>query len=238
MKMKTVTLTKALLILLLLLLGQMLRGQNEDSISIKPYQSQTYFVLGAGTSLLRNVPDNFYQDGHSNMQIGVMKEIPFSKKHSFMAGLELERLMYNLDFFPIDEEEGIIFIQAPKGVKYTRLYHSSINLSIQTRFYFRENNSKQAPNIFIQTGLRGGYNFSSVMTYRENDQDESLNLSDIANPFNLQIELMLGFKGDFFKKLEILNASALGLTYQFGAVLEAGKVNHIKPIHLTWRFLF
>ena len=236
--MKTITLSKTLFIFFLLISSHILTGQDKDSTFKKPYQSQTYFVLGAGTSLLRNVPSNFYQDGHSNMQIGLMKEFPFNKKLSFIAGLELERLIYNLDFFPVLQDDGNTFVQAPSGVKYTRLFQSSMNLSIQTRFYFRENNSRNAPNIFVQTGLRGGYNLSSVMTYRENDQDESINLSEIVSPFNFQIELMLGFKGDFFKKLDILNASAFGLTYQVGNVLDAGNVDQVKPIHLTWRFLF
>ncbi|TVP49746.1 MAG: hypothetical protein EA341_08845 [Mongoliibacter sp.] len=60
----------------------------------------------------------------------------------------------------------------------------------------------------------------------------------MASPFNLQAELMLGFKGNYFKKLEILNASTFGLTYQFNSPLQAGNVENISPINLTWRFLF
>ncbi|EOZ92867.1 hypothetical protein A33Q_3958 [Indibacter alkaliphilus LW1] len=49
---------------------------------------------------------------------------------------------------------------------------------------------------------------------------------------------MLGFKGNYFKKLEILNASTFGFTYQFNSPLLAENVEMVKPIHLTWRFLF
>lgn len=213
-------------------------AQNDGLSSKKPYKSQTYFSFGAGVSLLRGVPDNFYQDGHGNVQIGLMKEMPFSKRISFVTGLELERLTYNIDFFPVLDENNQTFIQAPDGVKYTRVFQNSLNLSAQARIYFKENSSKETSNIFLQTGLRGGYNLSTTFTYRENDQNQSVNLSEVASPFNLQAELMLGFKGDYFKKLEILNASTFGITYQFNSPLTVMNVDNVKPINLTWRFLF
>ncbi len=212
-------------------------AQELRKTSKKPYKSQTYFSFGAGVSFLQGVPDNFYQDGHGNVQIGLMKELPFNKRLSFITGLELERLTYNLDFFPVLGESNY-FIQAPDGIKYTRVFQNSLNLSAQTRFYFRENNSKQTPNIFIQTGLRGGYNLSTTFTYRDDNQNQTISLSEVASPFNFQAELMLGFKGNYFKKLEILNASTFGLTYQFNPLLQAGNVENIRPINLTWRFLF
>lgn len=55
--------------------------------SKRPYKSQTYFSFGAGVSFLQGVPDNFYQDGQSNVQIGMMKELPFNKRLSFVMGL-------------------------------------------------------------------------------------------------------------------------------------------------------
>jgi len=213
-------------------------AQNEYNSSKKPYKSQTYFSFGAGVSFLQGVPNNFYQDGHGNVQIGLMKELPFNKRVSFVTGLELERLTYNLDFFPVLDENNQSFIQAPDGVKYTRVFQNSLNLSTQARFYFKENSSKQTSNIFLQTGLRGGYNLSTTFSFRENNQNQSINLSEVARPFNLQAELMLGFKGNYFKKLEILNASTFGLTYQFNPPLSAGNVENIRPINLTWRFLF
>ncbi len=213
-------------------------AQDEVTYSKKPYKSQTYFSFGAGVSFLQGVPDNFYQDGHGNVQIGLMKELPFNKRLSFITGLELERLTYNLDFYPVMEENTNIFIQAQEGVKYTRIFQNSLNLSTQARFYFRENSSKQTSNIFLQTGLRGGFNLSTTFAYRENNENQTINLSDLASPFNLQVELMLGFKGNYFKKLEILNASTFGFTYQFNSPLTAGNVEKIRPINLTWRFLF
>lgn len=236
--MKKIMFKKVLLIIQFFFLGHHLMAQNENSISKKPYKSQTYFSFGAGVSFLGGVPDNFYQDGHGNVQIGLMKELPFNKRLSFVTGLELERLTYNLDFFPVLEEQNHAFIQAPDGVKYTRVFQNSLNLSAQARFYFKENSSKQTSNIFLQTGLRGGYNLSTTYSYRENDQNQSINLSEVASPFNLQAELMLGFKGNYFKKLEILNASTFGFTYQFNSPLTAGNVENIRPINLTWRFLF
>lgn len=235
--MKTQTIKKNLLSILILLVTFNVEAQEMRKTSKKPYKSQTYFSFGAGVSFLQGVPDNFYQDGHGNVQIGLMKELPFNRRLSFITGLELERLTYNLDFFPVLGESNY-FIQAPDGIKYTRVFQNSLNLSAQTRFYFRENSSKQTPNIFIQTGLRGGYNLSTTFAYREDNQNQTINLPDLASPFNLQAELMLGFKGNYFKKLEILNASTFGLTYQFNPPLQAGNVENIRPINLTWRFLF
>lgn len=236
--MNTLEFTKATFFLLLFIFHQSLFAQNEPPKSKRPYKSQTYFSFGAGVSLLRGVPDNFYQDGHSNVQIGLMKEMPFNKRVSFITGVELERLTYNLDFYPVLDENNSQFIQAPDGVKYTRVFQNSLNLSAQARFYFKENSSKQTTNIFLQTGLRGGYNLSTTFSFRENNENQSVNLSDVARPFNVQAELMLGFKGNYFKKLEILNASSFGLTYQFNSPLTAGNVENISPVHLTWRFLF
>ncbi|PRY90699.1 outer membrane beta-barrel protein [Mongoliibacter ruber] len=213
-------------------------AQNAEPSSKKPYKSQTYFSFGAGLSVLQGVPDNFYQDGHGNIQIGFMKEMPINRRLSFLTGLELERTTYNLDFFPVLDESNNTLIQAPDGIKYSRIYQNSFNLSAQARLYFKDNNSKEKPNIFLQTGFRGGYNLSSTYSFRENNENQSINLSELANPFNLQAELMLGFKGNYFKKLEILNASSFGMTYQFNPLLTAGNVENIKPIHLTWRFLF
>lgn len=236
--MKTLKFTKAPFILFLFVLSHSLIAQHESPTSKRPYKSQTYFSFGAGGSFLQGVPDNFYQDGHSNVQLGLMKEMPFNNRVSFVTGVELERLTYNLDFFPVLDENNSQFIQAPDGVKYTRVFQNSLNLSAQARFYFKENSSKQTTNIFLQTGFRGGYNLSTTFSYRENDENQTINLSDVARPFNVQAELMLGFKGNYFKKLEILNASTFGLTYQFNSPLNAGNVENISPIHLTWRFLF
>ncbi|TVP47232.1 MAG: hypothetical protein EA341_12930 [Mongoliibacter sp.] len=236
--MKRIKLTKASLIIVLFILSQNLLAQNAGSASKKPYKSQTYFSFGAGVSLLQGVTDNFYQDGHGNVQLGLMKELPFNKRVSFVTGLELERLTYNLDFFPVLDENKQTFIQAPDGIKYTRVFQNSLNLSAQARFYFKENSSKETSNIFLQTGLRAGYNLSTTFSFRENDQNQSVNLSEVASPFNLQAELMLGFKGNYFKKLEILNASTFGFTYQFNSPLAAENVENIRPINLTWRFLF
>jgi hypothetical protein len=213
-------------------------AQEIPTTSKKPYKSKTYFSFGAGVSLLQGVPDDFYQDGHGNVQIGLMKELPFNKRVSFLTGLELERLTYNVDFYPVLDENNNNFVQAPDGIKYTRIFQNSLNLSTQARFYFRENSKKETPNIFLQTGFRGGYNLSTTFAYRENNENQSINLSDIASPFNVQAELMLGFKGNYFEKLEILNASTFGVTYQFNNPLSAGNVENIRPIHLTWRFLF
>jgi hypothetical protein len=236
--MKKIKFTKAPFIIVFFFLSHHLVAQNVITPSKKPYKSQTYFSFGAGVSFLQGVPDNFYQDGHGNVQIGLMKELPFNKRVSLVTGLELERLTYNLDFFPVFDENSQTFIQAPDGVKYTRVFQNSLNLSAQARIYFKENSSKQTSNVFLQTGLRGGYNLSTTFAFRENNKNQSINLSEVASPFNLQAELMLGFKGDYFKKLEILNASSFGFTYQLNRPLTAGNVENIRPILLTWRFLF
>lgn len=215
-----------------------LNAQELRKSSRKPYTSQTYFSFGAGLTFLQGVPDNLYQDGHGNVQLGIMREMPFNNRFSFLTGLELERTTYNIDFFPILDENNTTITKAPAGIKYTRVFQNSLNISAQARFYFKQNSSKQTSNIFIQTGMRAGYNLSTTFTYRENNQNQSLNLSEIASPINLQAELMLGFKGNYFKSLQILNASSFGLTYQFNQLLTSDNVDKIRPIHLTWRFLF
>ncbi|UJP65547.1 outer membrane beta-barrel protein [Mongoliitalea daihaiensis] len=236
--MKRIKLTKAVLIIIIINLSQSLMAQNDGLFSKKPYKSQTYFSFGAGVSLLQGVPDNIYQDGHGSVQVGFVKELPFTKRFSFMSGIELERLTYNLDFFPNLDENNETFIQAPDGIKYTRVFQNSLNLSTQARFYFKANNSQETSNAFLQTGLRAGFNLSTTYSFRENDQNQSINLSKVSDPFHLQAELMLGFKGDYFKKLEILNASTFGVTYQFNSLLTAKNMGTIRPVHLTWRFLF
>ena len=226
------------LVLLMTLGAQSLVAQENEIKSKKPYSSQTYFSFGAGMSFLSGTQDQFYQDGHSNVQIGFMKEFPATQRVSWVAGLELERLTYSLDFFPEEGEGGKRFIPAPDGVKYTRIFQNSLNLSAQTRIYFRDNSSEQSSNIFLQAGFRAGYNLSTTFSYRESSAQESINLSEITQPINLQAEFLLGFKGAYFDKLAILNSSSFGLIYQFNNPWSAGNVGNVKPIHLTWRFLF
>lgn len=213
-------------------------AQIENQPTKRPYKNQTYFSFGAGVSLMQGLPEMFYQDGHSNLQIGLMMELPLNKRISFISGLELERLTYNVDFFPISDENKSVFTQAPNGIKYTRIFQNSLNLSAQARIYFKDNSSKKTSNIFLQTGLRSAYNLSTTFAFRGNNENKNINLSHISSPLNLQGELMLGFKGNYFKKLEILNASSFGFTYQFTQPLMAEKVENFRPIHLTWRFLF
>lgn len=227
-----------LLLFVLLMLGKNLLAKTENQASDRPYSSQTYFSFGAGFSLLQGVSENFYQDGHSNVQIGFMREIPFNPRVSLVTGLELERLTYSLDFFPELSEDSYTFIKAPEGIKYTRLFQNSLNLSTQARIYLKENTSKEKGNIFLQSGLRAGYNLSTTFAYRENSKNETVNLSDGASQFGLQAEIMLGIKGDYFEKLKILNASSFGLTYQFNSPLQIENVVNVRPVHLTWRFLF
>lgn len=60
---------------------------------------------------------------------------------------------------------------------------------------------------------------------------------DFTNQTLFQAELMVGFKGQFFKRFDLLNASTLGLMYRFTPMLNEGSTR-IFPLHFTWRFLF
>ncbi|MEL6539026.1 MAG: hypothetical protein AAFQ98_26655, partial [Bacteroidota bacterium] len=62
-------------------------------------------------------------------------------------------------------------------------------------------------------------------------------LSEYITPTTLQVEFMLGFKGQFFKNFDLLNASTLGFMYQVNAKFGEGSTE-VYPLHFTWRFLF
>ena len=152
-----------------------------------------------------------------------------------LSGIELERSIYSLDAIFESFRRKMNINLAPNGLKYTKLYTFNIGVPIHTRHYFKPNLNNQS-NIFIQGGLRLNFAGSTYFEYRENNETFEESLSRFQNDFSLQLELMLGFKGDFFEKLAILNSSSLGVIYQTQPIFNSG--TNIQPVHFTWRLLF
>lgn len=206
--------------------------QAQDS-ELKKYDY--YLSLGAGLSILNNVPSAIYQETHSNYQIGIFGERNLNEKYSLLTGIELERAIYSFDgaIFPSNGELEISI--APDGMKYTKLYTFTIGVPVHGRYYFKPNLNDQT-NVFLQGGIRFNIAGSTDFEFRENNEVFEEPLSEFHNNFSLQLELMIGFKGDFFDKLAILNSSSLGVIYQAQPIFESG--TNLRPIHFTWRFLF
>lgn len=194
-----------------------------------------YFSLGAGTSLLNNVPSNIHQESHSNYLVGFFLERNLNERYSILSGVELERSIFSLDADFEGFQRRMNINLAPDGLKYTKLYTFNIGIPLHARYHFKPNINNQS-NIFLQGGLRLNFAGSTYFEYRENNETFEESLSSFQNDFSLQLELMIGFKGDFFDKLAILNSSSLGIIYQTQPIFESG--TNIKPVHLTWRFLF
>ena len=106
-------------------------------------------------------------------------------------------------------------------------------------------NSADSRNMFIQGGLRltqslaflGNESTETYYFYRSSGENQSISLENFANQKGLQIEMMVGFKGQFFKKFDLLNASTLGFMYQLNPMFEENSTE-LYPLHFTWRFLF
>ena len=79
--------------------------------------------------------------------------------------------------------------------------------------------------------------FRTAYSYRSNGEDDGLYLSEFTHQTIMQLELMIGFKGQFFERFDLLNASSISLMYQLSSMFkqEAGAIT---PLHFTWRFLF
>jgi hypothetical protein len=225
------TLVKLILIAIYFLLQDLNAQELKENFKRYDY----YFSLGTGISILENVPSMIHQETHSNFQIGVLGERNFNEKFSIITGIELERSIYSLDadFEPFQRSMTITL--APDGLKYAKLYTFNIGVPIQGRYYFKPNLRKQS-NIFLQGGIRLSFAGSTYFEYRENNKTFEESLSQFQNNFLLQIEFMIGFKGDFFDNIAILNSSSLGVIYQTQPIFDAG--TNIKPVHFTWRFLF
>lgn len=214
---------------------------NAQTDTTESYQRHWNFYLsfGGGVSLMKNVPQDIYQDGHSNVQIGFIVERSLNKRLSLISGIELERNNYSLDGQFNQNQNSLTLRIAPDDIKYTKLNQVLINLPIQSRIYLYKNNHKNSSNAFLQTGLRIGLVGNTSFLYRKSYENFSEDLNAYTKPLIYQWEFMIGFKGDFFKKLDLLNASTLGLIYQLSPMFDKQYLNNeIAPIHLTWRFLF
>jgi hypothetical protein len=208
--------------------GQEVKNKNID----KKY---TYFLsFGAGVSALRNIQDDIYQDNHNNYQIGVLVEKLINPKSSFISGLELDIIKYQFDGFFIQSNNKLQFVLAQPNFKYTKLTQFIINIPSQVRFPL--NKSRK---IFIQTGFRLGLPVITNFSYRENNKRHLKNLSMNQSKIVYQVETLIGFSENCFKKIELLNGTTLGIMYQINPIFKPSKLEtKLSPVHLTWRFLF
>ncbi|MDN5210503.1 hypothetical protein QQ020_00550 [Fulvivirgaceae bacterium BMA12] len=208
--------------------------------------SNIYISFGAGSSMLNQFPSDIYFAGSTNLQLGAMYESAFHKRFSLIAGVEFEQVSYNFDG-DIDFTSGstLNIVRAGSDKKYTRIRQRNVAIPLQGRFYFSSNNTADTKNMFVQSGIRlvqtldfiNSDSFGTTYYYRSNGEENQISLDDFANQTVIQAELMIGFKGQFFKNFDILNASTLGFMYQFTPLLKDGSTE-IYPIHFTWRFLF
>lgn len=202
-----------------------------------------YFSFGAGSSRLRQFQTDIYFHSSSNLQLGLIYERATHKRFSLVTGIEFEQATYNFDgdlqFVP---NGGLTIIEAGPDKKYTGLRQTNIAIPAQVRYYFLKNINKDARNMFFQGGLRITQSLDFMGTgtsfyYRSAGNNESISLSDYTNQTGFQLELMVGFKGQFFKKFDLLNASTLGLVYQLNPTFKENSSKFF-PLHFTWRFLF
>lgn len=205
-----------------------------------------YISFGAGSSMLRQLPSDIYFAGSNNLQLGVMYERALHKRFSVVSGLEFEQVTYNFNGdLESNTDGGFTLIRAGNDKKYTGLRQRNLAIPLQGRYYFLDNNAADARNMFIQSGVRftqsldflGAEGFETTYFYRSRGESESISLSDFTNQTSLQFELMVGFKGQFFKKFDLLNASTLGFMYQLNPMF-GDNSTEIYPLHFTWRFLF
>ena len=205
-----------------------------------------YISFGAGSSMLRQFPSDIYFSGGNNLQLGVMYERAFHKRFSLIAGIEFEQVTYNFDGdLQFTSNSALALIQAGPEKKYTGIRQHNVALPIQGRFYFLDNNSSDSRNMFLQGGMRlvqsldfvGSEGLGTTYYFRSNGENETVSLSDYTNQTTVQLELMIGFKGQFFKRFDLLNASTLGFMYQVNSTFKEGSTE-IYPLHFTWRILF
>ena len=205
-----------------------------------------YISFGAGSSVLRELPEEIYFSGSNNLQLGLLYERAFHKHFSFITGAEFEQVTYSFDGdIHFNSTTGFDLIAAGTDKKYTGLRQRNIAIPLQVRFYLLENTSPEERNMFIQSGVRitqtldfaGSEALQTHFYYRSNGENESHSLSDYTNQTSLQWEFMIGFKNQFFKNFDLLNASSLGFIYQLNPMFKDNS-SDIYPMHFTWRFLF
>lgn len=213
--------------------------QDNTNAQHEPY-FRTYFSFGAGVSIAQGLPADIYQDGNSNVQIGVQFEKTLGSRFSAISGIEIEQNIYNFDGFAQADEmgNGISIQRAGDDTKYTKVIQRNISLPIQARVYYRPNLSRNTSNAYLQGGLRISANGTTSFSFRSDNESFTEDLKPYANAYNLQAELMIGFKGNFFKNFDLLNASSIGVIYQFSQMFNERSSQNIRPIHFTWRFLF
>ena len=218
----------------------------QETTDVFNKHNNLYISFGAGSSMFRQFPSNIYFSGSSNLQLGAMYERAFHKRFSLLAGLEFEQVSYNFDGdLQLNSNATLDLIQAGPEKKYTGIRQRNIALPIQARFYFLDNNASDSRNMFLQGGMRlvqsldflGSENLGTTYNFRRNGENETISLSDYTNQTVVQLELMIGFKGQFFKRFDLLNASTLGFMYQISSTFEEGSTE-VFPLHFTWRFLF
>lgn len=235
---------KAILTLLIILVCIDLTAQEKPDEFQK--HNNWYISFGAGSSMLNQFPSDIYFAGSTNLQLGAMYERAFHNRFSLIAGVEFEQVSYNFDGFTDVASPSILnIVQAGPERKYTGIRQRNIALPLQARFYFLSNNTADSKNMFIQSGIRlvqsldfiGADDLGSIYYFRSNEERNQILLRDFVNQTSLQVEFMIGFKGQFFKRFDLLNASTLGFMYQFTPLFKEGSTE-IYPIHFTWRFLF
>jgi len=218
----------------------------QDTSSTFQRHHNFYISVGAGSSTLNEFPSDIYFDGSTNLQLGAMYERAFHKRFSLVVGLEFEQVSYNFDGdLEFISNSELKLIEAGQDKKYTGIRQRSLALPIQIRTYFWENYNADTKNMFLQGGVRvvqsldfiGSNPLRTTYYYRSEGKNEEIELSDYTNQTLLQAELMIGFKGQFFKRIDLLNASTLGVMYQFNPMFK-GNSTEIYPMHFTWRFLF
>jgi len=209
-----------------------------DGDQFRPHWNY-YFSFGGGFSQLSGIPSDFYEDGHSNVQLGMYLERGIASRLSLLSGLEIERATFSLDGqFLLQDNSSVELKPASEGMKYTRLGQSSINLPLHFRFYLHENKTRSTPNAYLQLGARLGIG-NTQFTYREGGEKYSVDLAEGSRRFIWQGELMLGFKDNFFSCLDLLNSSSIGVIYSISPIFEShSSKGDVRPIHFTWRFIF
>lgn len=207
----------------------------QSTANFKPYW-RGYFSLGAGLSFTQNMSENFYEDGHNNVQLGFLMERSFHRRWSVLGGVEFEQITYSLDAAFSLNNQALDLMPAAAGRKYNRLYNRNFAFPLQVRYYFANNSHKDKAGMYLQGGARMAYGWNASYQYRENEESKNLNVSNVLQRFIVGAELMIGFKGNYFSSLDLLNASTLGVIYQASPVFEGS--HSFSPLHFTWRFLF
>ncbi|MBW3466988.1 hypothetical protein [Arthrospiribacter ruber] len=206
--------------------------------------------FGFGYSTITNMPEDIYNQGRENIQLGLLIERRINDKFSIVSLAELDILNYNFDgYIRTDPSESrIILAQAPPGIKYTGLSQTAIGWSVLGRYHFKtrtfqdtecvEGGCRKEGALFLQGGLRFSSPLNSSYYFRENTEQSNIRLNSYVNRALFQAELSIGVKGRLNNFFSILNSSSVGVIYQFTPIFKTGKNTiALNPIHLSWRFL-